>query len=80
MRCNLRMCVSLVLFILWLITGITGTILLVGPLTAKLGHPLPVSTADTLHTYFGFAFFGLSIVHVALNWSALKTYFKNLTR
>ncbi|WP_297536641.1 DUF4405 domain-containing protein [Thermococcus sp.] len=78
MKCNLRMCVSLVLFALWLITGITGTILLLGPLTAKLGHPLPVSTADTLHEYFGFAFFGLSVVHVTLNWNALKSYFKRL--
>jgi len=78
MKCSLRMCVSLLLFALWLITGITGTVLLIGPLAAKLGHPLPVSTADTLHIYFGFAFFGLSIVHVALNWGALKGYFRRL--
>jgi len=33
-------------------------IFLIGPLFAKLG----------IHTYIGFAFFGLLVVHVALNW------------
>ncbi|NJE84880.1 DUF4405 domain-containing protein [Thermococcus sp. CX2] len=78
MSYKLRMWVSLTLFVLWLITGITGIILLIGPLAAQLGFNLPVDLADTLHTYLGFAFFGLSFVHIALNWSAMKAYFRKL--
>ncbi|WP_245610443.1 DUF4405 domain-containing protein [Thermococcus celericrescens] len=75
---GLRMWVSPVLFVLWLVTGITGVILLVAPLAAELGVTLPVSLADTLHIYLGFAFFGLSFVHIALNWSAMRAYFRRL--
>ncbi|ACJ15779.1 hypothetical protein Plut_1211 [Thermococcus onnurineus NA1] len=78
MSYKLRMWVSLTLFALWLITGITGIILLIAPLAAQFGLTLPVSLADTLHTYLGFAFFGLSFVHIALNWSAMKAYFRKL--
>lgn len=77
---NLRMMVSLVLFVLWLITGITGIILLIAPLTVHFGINLPVSLAGTLHTYLGFAFFGLSFVHLTLNWHAMKVYFRKLVR
>ncbi len=79
MGATLRMWVSIVLFVLWLITGISGVFLLIGPLAAKLGIPLPVSLMDTLHIYLGFAFFGLSVVHLALNWPAMKSYFRRLT-
>jgi len=75
---SLRMWVSLLLFFLWLVTGITGIILLIGPLALHFGVSLPVSLADTLHTYLGFAFFGLSFLHLALNWQAMKVYFKKL--
>ncbi|ASJ17013.1 hypothetical protein A3L04_07985 [Thermococcus chitonophagus] len=71
---RLRMFVSIVLFFLWLITGITGTILLLG----RLFPSLPVEVSDTLHIYLGFAFFGLSVVHIYLNWAALKSYFRKL--
>ncbi|AHF79485.1 DUF4405 domain-containing protein [Thermococcus paralvinellae] len=78
MSFKLRMWVSLTLFVLWLITGITGIFLLIGPLFAKWGISLPISLMDTIHIYVGFAFFGLSVVHVALNWSAMKNYFRKL--
>ncbi|MFA4669251.1 hypothetical protein QDY65_01660 [Pyrococcus kukulkanii] len=49
---KLGMFVSIVLFFLWLITGITGTILL-------LGRPASlVRIVDALHVHLGFAFFG----------------------
>ncbi|AEH24871.1 DUF4405 domain-containing protein [Pyrococcus yayanosii] len=74
MGIRLRMWVSIVLFFLWLITGISGTVLLLGPLFPSL----PVSLMDTIHMYAGFAFFGLSVVHIALNWGALKSYFRKV--
>ncbi|WP_297090265.1 DUF4405 domain-containing protein [Thermococcus sp.] len=80
MSAKLRMWVSLILFVLWLITGISGVFLLIGPLAARLGVSLPVSLMDTVHTYVGFAFFGLSVVHLALNWPAMKSYFRRLAR
>ncbi len=80
MSAKLRMWVSLILFVLWLITGISGVFLLIGPLAARLGASLPVSLMDTIHTYVGFAFFGLSVVHLALNWPAMKSYFHRLAR
>ncbi len=80
MSAKLRMWVSLILFVLWLITGISGVFLLIGPLAARLGASLPVALMDTIHTYVGFAFFGLSVVHLALNWPAMKSYFRRLAR
>ena len=80
MSAKLRMWVSLVLFVLWLTIGISGIFLLIGPLTARLGLSLPVSLMDTIHTYVGFAFFGLSVVHIALNWPAMTAYFHRLAR
>lgn len=75
---DMRMWVSLALFVTWLITGITGVILLVAPLAVQYGINLPVDTADTIHSYVGFMFFGLSFVHLALNWGAMKTYFRRM--
>ncbi len=69
----LRRIVSLLLFTLWVITGITGILLLMGPLLAKVGIYVPTIIPD-IHTYIGFGAFGVSVIHVALNWDALKSY------
>ncbi|WP_461865450.1 DUF4405 domain-containing protein [Thermococcus sp.] len=78
MSFKLRMWVSLILFFLWLVTGISGVFLLIAPLLAYFKISVPMSLIDTLHIYLGFAFFGLSVVHIALNWPAMKGYFKRL--
>ncbi len=69
----LRRIVSLLLFVLWVITGITGILLLVGPLLAKVGIYVP-TVIPGVHTYVGFGAFGISVIHIALNWDALKSY------
>lgn len=69
----LRRIVSLLLFVLWVITGITGILLLIGSLLAKVGIYVPTIIPD-IHTYVGFGAFGISVVHLALNWDALKSY------
>jgi len=73
---KLRKGVSIIMFFLWLITGITGFLLLIGPVLAFHGIYLPGVLSATLHTYISFAFFGISVVHLALNWNAFKSYFK----
>ncbi len=73
---KLRRGISVVMFFLWLITGITGFLLLIGPLLAFHGIYVPGILSTTLHTYISFAFFGISVVHLALNWNAFKSYFK----
>ncbi len=78
MSFKLRMWVSLILFFLWLITGISGVFLLMAPILVYFKVSLPMSLIDALHVYLGFAFFGLSVVHIALNWPAMKSYFKKL--
>jgi hypothetical protein len=78
MRCNLRMCVSLLLVVLWLITGVTGVMLFLAP-SAGSGRAVHASRAAMLHTYFGLASLALSMVHIALNWRALKAYLRRLT-
>jgi len=70
---TLRKIVSIILLILWLITGITGTMLLVGSLLARVGIYVPTVIPD-IHTYIGFGAFGVSVIHIALNWDALKSY------
>ncbi len=69
----LRRIVSLLLFALWVVTGITGTLLLMGSLLAKVGIYVPTVIPD-VHTYIGFGAFGISVIHIALNWDALKSY------
>jgi len=69
----LRKAVSLLLFILWIVTGVTGILLLIGTLLARIGIYLPTAIPN-LHTYIGFGAFGISVIHIALNWDALKSY------
>jgi len=75
----LRKVVSLTLFILWLITGFTGVLLLIGSLLARIGIYVPTAIPD-IHTYVGFGAFGISVVHIALNWDALKSYVRIKSR
>ena len=77
---TLRMTVSLVLFVTWLATGITGVLLLVAPLVYRMGASLPMSWVTNVHIYVGFVFFGLSFLHLALNWPAMKGYIKRIRR
>jgi len=70
---TLRKIVSLLLFVLWIVTGITGTLLLVGSLLTRIGIYVPTAIPD-IHTYIGFGAFGISVIHIALNWDALKSY------
>jgi cytochrome b subunit of formate dehydrogenase len=71
----LRRIVSLSLFVLWVITGITGILLLIGPLLAKIGIYVLTVIPD-IHTYVGFGAFGISVIHIALNWDALRSYMR----
>ncbi len=75
-----RMTVSLSLLALWIATGATGVLLLVAPLLYRLGLNVPMSWITNVHTYAGFVFFGLSFVHIALNWPAMRGYLKRLRR
>ncbi len=77
---KLRKAVSILMFFLWVITGITGFLLLIGPILAFHGIYVPGILSTTLHTYISFAFFGLSVIHLALNWNAFKSYFKRVKR
>ncbi len=62
----LRKIVSLSLFVLWVITGITGILLLIGPLLAKVGTYVP-TIIPGIHTYVGFGVLGISVIRIALN-------------
>ena len=70
---KLRRFVSLTLLIAWVVTGVTGTLLLISGLVARLGHRVPPIVPD-IHTYAGFVALGISVIHLALNWNALKSY------
>ncbi|NPA98851.1 MAG: DUF4405 domain-containing protein [Crenarchaeota archaeon] len=37
---------------------------------------IPGWAIDNIHVYAGFVVSGLAIIHVYLNWNALKSYFK----
>ncbi len=69
----LRKIVSLSLFVLWVVTGITGILLLIGPLLAKIEVYVP-TVIPGIHTYVGFGALGISMIHIALNWDVLKSY------
>ncbi len=70
---KIRKFTSLTLLIAWLVTAVTGTLLLISSLLARLGYYLPPALPD-LHTYAGFVALGISVIHITLNWNALKTY------
>lgn len=75
---QLRRIVSILLFIALIIVSFTGIILYLK--TTNVLYTLvewaPTKSIDTLHTYSGFAMAGLALIHVYLNWTALKSYFK----
>ena len=69
----MRRAVSLILAILGLITGISGIFLLLDPLL-RFDTIMPLMSK--IHRYISFAFFGVSVVHLALNWPLFKKYLK----
>ncbi len=69
----IRRYTSLTLFMSWLIVGVTGFLLLISPLLTRLGYYIPSIITD-LHTYAGFTSLGISVIHISLNWNALKSY------
>ena len=70
---ELRGAVSLTLAILGLITGVSGIFLLLAPL---LSFDTIMPLMSKIHRYISFAFFGVSVVHLALNWPLFKKYLK----
>ncbi len=73
----LRRITSLTLLVTWIITLVTGTsLLLSGTKTLYWLAPIDPSTAAMLHTYVSYIMSGAIVVHLYLNWSALKSYIK----
>ncbi len=70
---KIRKYTSLTLLISWLVAAVTGSLLLISPLLARIGYYLPPAIPD-LHTYVGFVALGISVIHIALNWNVLKAY------
>lgn len=75
---QLRRIVSILLFIVSIIVFVTGVILYLK--TTNVLYTLvewaSTKSVVTLHTYSGFAMVGLALIHIYLNWPALKSYFK----
>ena len=69
----MRRAVTLTLAVLGLITGVSGVFLLLAPL---LSFDTIIPLMSKIHRYISFAFFGLSIIHLALNWPVFKKYLK----
>ena len=72
---SIRRAVSLLLLVTWILTGITGTLMLFSRVLAYLGYYLPTPVV-ALHVYAGFVALGVSALHIALNWNALVSYVK----
>lgn len=51
----------------FMVVAVTGTLMLLHVRSRPLGH---------LHEWMGLFFVIVGIIHVVLNWSVLKTYFK----
>ncbi len=62
---SIRKTVSLLL-VTWIITGISGTLMLFSRVLAYLGYALPTLVIG-LHVYAGFVALGVSVIHIALN-------------
>ena len=77
---TLRKIVSITLFISALIVFITGIILYLQSTKAlyRLVEFIPADKICILHEYSGFVASGLGIIHIYLNWAAIKNYFKTL--
>ncbi len=74
-----RAITSLALFVSWILTVFSGTILLLkSSVTLYQFVPLPASAVANLHTYAGFVMFGASIIHAYLNRRAISSYIKGI--
>ncbi len=75
---NIRRIVSICLLISAILVFISGIVLYLRT-TNVLYHAviwIPAWIIDYIHVYAGFVASGLAIIHVYLNWNALKNYFK----
>ena len=73
---TVRKIVSIVLLIAWIITCFTGLVLYLYTTKVLYKHVLFLSSNNIrmLHTYVSFIAFGTSILHIYLNWNAIKVY------
>jgi len=71
---SIRRAVTLSFLVAWILVGISGYILLSSPLLAKAGLRLPMNIVIDIHVYSGFTALGISALHIALNYDALKSY------
>ena len=71
---QIRRIVSIILFVSWIISFITGVILYLK--TTKIIYKgleiLP--SPGLLHTYSSFIMSGVAIIHMYLNWNCIKSY------
>jgi len=75
---NLRRIVSICLLISALLVFVSGIILYLRTTNVLYRAVvwMPGWIVDDIHIYAGFVVSGLAIMHVYLNWNALKSYFK----
>ena len=77
---TLRKIVSLTLFISALIVFVTGVIMYLESTKTlyRIVEFVPADKICMLHTYSGFIASGLGIIHIYLNWAALRSYLRSL--
>jgi len=76
---KLHMIISTLLLFTSVIVLVTGIILYLKT-TNILSMPVrhvPMKSISTIHIYFGFITAGIALIHVYLNWPALKSYFRS---
>ena len=67
----------MVLFIGWILTVFSGTVLLLkGSIALYQYVPPPTNIVVDVHTYAGFVMFGSSVIHAYLNRRATAMYLR----
>lgn len=76
---NIRRIVSICLLISAILVFISGVVLYLRTTNVLYRAVIwiPAWIIDYIHVYAGFVASGLAIIHVYLNWNALKNYFKH---
>ncbi len=76
---TVRKAVTLSFLISWIIVGISGYLLLTSTLLINIGITLPMNVITDIHIYSGFTALGISALHIALNYDALRNYLRKRT-